>query len=100
MQILTFQDASTWDVSPDTGFITFASPEDAKKAEALFNAIQAEAKSVVKDAERYRWLAAQTAEEYDGWWIDVHIKGAKSLETMEEAIDAAMASDSTSTKVP
>jgi hypothetical protein len=89
MQILTFQDASTWDVSPDTGFITFASPEDAKKAEALFHEIQREAKAVLRDAERYRFLADPANYPYDGWWSD-KVDTAKDKAEMDAVIDAVM----------
>jgi hypothetical protein len=43
------------------------------------------------DAERYRWLAGMFEERRDGWWLDAtKIDGAPSLETLDDAIDAAI----------
>jgi hypothetical protein len=47
-----------------------------------------------KDSERYRWLVKRAAAGdwggFCGWRIVADIPGAESLETLEEAIDAAI----------
>ena len=36
-------DPTNWNAEPDSGSLQFATPEDAKKAEALFNRVQRDA---------------------------------------------------------
>lgn len=52
------------------------------------------AKRMVQEARRYRWLKAQAIEgdwgHHFGWKLHIDIKGAPSLETLDQAIDAAV----------
>lgn len=49
---------------------------------------------LIADSRRYRWLAASAVAgdwgSFCGWKIDVGVAGAASIETLEQAIDAAM----------
>lgn len=47
-------------------------------------------RSLLKDAERLQWLLGQADEAANGWAIVVRVGGAPSLETLRDAIDAAM----------
>lgn len=52
--------------------------------------LEAERDAARADAERYRWLRSRFDELRDGWALEVCVDGAPSLETLEDAIDAAM----------
>ena len=60
---------------------------DAAHAQAMQNG--AERDALRADAERYRWLRGGFEETRFGWRIDLGIRGAPSLESLDDCIDAA-----------
>jgi hypothetical protein len=70
-----------WDTQ-EYGIIEFANAAEAKKAEALFNKLEAEREAAVRDAERYRWLRGATDRDWNALLRD-------GGHQMDAAIDAA-----------
>ena len=57
---------------------------------ATIERLTAERDAARANAKRYEWLKSRFDELRDGWALEVCVEGAPSLETLDDAIDAAI----------